>query len=173
MKLETERLTIDSFRESDKEDYFFNISHDTAVLRTFVCRYAQTMEDFDFAPILAKDTYYVIRRRQSGRMIGIILSCEQTSDACEIGYGLGSGHWGRGYATEAVRRFLEYLFCEKGMSTVYASFFPENTASRHVMEKCGMTYCRFAEKELEYLGKPRDLIYYSINKAQWRDHNGL
>ena len=30
------------------------------------------------------------------------------------------------------------------------------------MEKCGMTYDHFSEKEITYLGVPRDLTYYSI-----------
>ena len=30
--METERLTIDALRESDREDYFRNISHDRKVL---------------------------------------------------------------------------------------------------------------------------------------------
>ena len=34
--METERLILDSIRESDKEDYFINISHDKRVLETFI-----------------------------------------------------------------------------------------------------------------------------------------
>ena len=44
-------------------------------------------------------------------------------------YGIGSGYWNRGYATEAVHWFLEYLFREKGLKTVYASFFTGNDDS--------------------------------------------
>ena len=47
--METERLIIDSIREADKEDYYINISHDKRVLETFICRYADTLEDFDFS----------------------------------------------------------------------------------------------------------------------------
>jgi hypothetical protein len=31
------------------------------------------------------------------------------------------------------------------------------------MEKCGMTYDHFSEKELTYLGIERDLTYYAIH----------
>ena len=47
--METERLIIDQIRETDKEDYFINMSHDNKVLETFICRYADTMEEFDFS----------------------------------------------------------------------------------------------------------------------------
>ena len=162
--METERLIIDPIRVADKEDYFINISHDKKVLETFICRYADTLEDFDFSSYPGKQDLFAIRLKETGRLIGIILYFDEKEDSCEIGYGIGSGFWNQGYATEAVGRFLEYLFREKGMHTVYASFFTGNDASRRVMEKCGMTFDRFSEKELTYLGIERDLTYYAIHR---------
>lgn len=65
-----------------------------------------------------------------------------------------------------------YLFSEKGLHTVYASFFAGNDASRRVMEKCGMTYDHFSAKELTYLGKERDLTYYVIHRKTTEDKKG-
>ena len=169
MRIETKRLFIDPVRASDKADYFYNISHNQLVRKTFVCRYEDTLEAFDFAPILAKNNLFAIRLKGTDRLIGIILTCEETGDSCEIGYGLGSDHWGRGYATEAVRGFLEYLFSEAGFRSVRASFMPGNLASRHVMEKCGMTYSYFSEKELEYEGVQWDLTYYAVTRDGWEE----
>ena len=168
--METERLIIDPVRETDKADYFYNISHDRKVQETFVCRYAESLEDFDFAALLdacrGDDRLFAIRLKQTGRLIGILTCFDEREDSCEIGYGIGSAYWGHGYATEAVGRFLEYLFCERGFRTVCASYFDGNDASRRVMEKCGMTYSRFSEKELTYHGVERDLTYYSISRAE-------
>ena len=165
--MDTDRLTIDGVSESDKEDYFNNISHDRKVLETFICRYTETMEDLDFSAHLEayqkNNHLFAIRLKKTGRLIGIIIYFDEKEDSCEIGYGIGSGYWGRGYATEAVSRFLRYLFLEKGFKTVYASFFTGNDASRRVMEKCGMTFDRFSEKELSYMGRERDLTYYSLS----------
>lgn len=166
--METERLILDRIRETDKADYFLNISHDRKVLETFVCRYAETPEELDISPYLTNESMFAIRLKESGRLIGIILYFDEKDGECEIGYGLGSGYWGQGYATEAVHRFLEYLFLEKGFHSVCASFFTGNEASRRVMEKCGMTYSRFSEKELSYLGVERDLTYYSITLDKFR-----
>ncbi len=167
--METERLLIDPIRESDKADYFHNISHDKRVLETFICRYAETMEAFDFSSYPARRDLFAIRLKETGRLIGIILFSDEKEGSCEIGYGIGSDYWGKGYATEAVRCFLKYLFREKGFRNVYASFFTGNDASRRVMEKCGMTFQHFSEKELEYLGKARDLTYYSITRDREAD----
>ena len=164
--METERLILDPIRETDKADYFRNISHDKKVLETFICRYAESMETFDFSSYPGRQNLFAIRLKETGRLIGIILYSDEKEDACEIGYGLGSDFWGGGYATEAVRCFLDYLFREKGVRTVYASFFTGNDASRRVMEKCGMRFERLSEKELTYLGLERDLIYYRIDKQE-------
>ena len=162
--METKRLIIGPIRETDKEDYFINISHDKKVLETFICRYADTMEEFDFSSYPGRRDLFAIRLKETGRLVGILSLFDEKDGACEIGYGIGSRFWNRGYATEAVRRFLEYLFREKGMRRVYASFFTGNDASRRVMEKCGMRYDHFSEKELSYLGIERDLSYYVIRR---------
>ena len=158
--METERLIIDEIKESDKEDYFYNISHDKKVLETFICKHVEDIKDFDFSPYLANKNIYAIRLKSTNKLIGI----DETQESCEIGYGIGSNYWNNGYVTEAVKAFIKYLFEEKGFSTIYASFFVGNDASKRVMEKSGMTYNRYSPKELEYLGKERDLIYYSIKK---------
>ena len=102
--METQRLIIDKLRPGDKEDYFHNISHDKKVLETFICRYAESMDEFDFAPYLTNENLFAIRLKETGRLIGIILYFDEKDGGCEIGYGLGSEHWGRGYATEAAAR---------------------------------------------------------------------
>ena len=162
--METERLIIDSIRDTDKEDYFINISHNKKVLETFICRYVDSMEEFDFSSYPGRSDLFAIRLKKTGRLIGILSVFDEKDGACEIGCGIGSDYWGQGFGTEAVRRFLKHLFDERNCRTVYASFFPGNDASRHMMEKCGMRYDHFSEKELSYLGIERDLIYYMIQK---------
>ena len=162
--METERLIIDKIKETDKEDYYLNIPHDKKVLETFICPYEETLEDFDFSRYPGRENILARRLKDTGRLIGVLTLFGEEEDSCEIGYGIGSRYWNQGYTTEAVQRFLEYLMQKKGFRTVYASFFTGNEASKRVMEKCGMTYDRFSEKELTYLGVERDLIYYVIHK---------
>ena len=162
--MESERLIIDRIEKKDKEDYFDNISHDKKVLETFICKYAETLEEFDFSKYPDRDDLFAIRLKENRRLIGIILYFDEKDGCCEIGYGLGSAYWNKGYCTEAVGRFLRYLFDEKGLRKIYASFFTGNDASRRVMEKNGMVFDRFSEKEVTYLGIERDLTYYVKEK---------
>jgi len=163
--METDRLIIDKIRETDREDYFDNISHDKQVLETFICRYADSLETFDFSYYLGREDLFAIRLKETGRLIGVLVCFAESDDACEIGYGLGSRYWGKGYATEAAKRFVDYCLNDKGYRAVYASYFVGNDASRRVMEKCGMTYDRLEKNELEYRGVWRDLAYYVIRKS--------
>jgi len=163
MYRETERLIIDDIQPEDRAGYFENISHDKEVLKTFICRYQENLEDFDFEKYPGRTDLFAIREKATKAIIGVFVECDADREkgSLEIGYGLGSRYWGKGYMTEAVKAMLEY-YLSSGFSTVYASFFPENAASRRVMEKCGMTYSHTTEKELVYLGKERDLIYYRL-----------
>jgi ribosomal-protein-alanine N-acetyltransferase len=57
----------------------------------------------------------------------------------EVGYHVAPAARGRGYATEAARACLDAGLDELGLDRIVAVAWPENTASRRVMEKAGMT----------------------------------
>lgn len=160
----TERLEINRVTPDDKEDYFTNIVNDKKVLETFVCKYSDSLDEFDFEPYLKMDNLFAIRLKESNKLIGIILYFSEEGNSCEIGYCIGSGYWNNGYATEAVGAFIKYCFSNLNCEKVFTSFFTGNDASQKVMEKCGMKYDHFAEKEMEYLGEKRDLTYYVIER---------
>jgi RimJ/RimL family protein N-acetyltransferase len=56
----------------------------------------------------------------------------------EAAYVLRRDRWGRGYATEALRAVLEIGHGQLGLPRIVALAYPENDASRRVMEKAGM-----------------------------------
>lgn len=58
----------------------------------------------------------------------------------EVGYRFLRTHWGNGYATEAARASIEFGLGELRLERIVAVTLPSNRASRHVMEKCGMTF---------------------------------
>ena len=106
--METERLIIDRLKETDKDDYFLNISHDRNVLKTFMCVYCETPDELDFTSYPERKNIFAIRLKETGRLIGIILYHDEGDGSCEIGYGIGSSHWNRGYTTEAAKEFIKY-----------------------------------------------------------------
>ena len=66
---------------------------------------------------------------------------DQRGPEIEIGYRLAREHWGKGYATEAARAVLNWALGAAGgpaLERVIAVTYPQNTASRGVLEKLGM-----------------------------------
>lgn len=166
MRVETQRLLIDEIKETDRTDYFNNISHDTNVLKTFICNYCESLDDFDFNKYLGRNDLFAIRLKETGSLIGVFVECEVDKEnaSLEIGYGIGTPYWNRGYVTEVVKAMIDYYFTQTPFKTVFASFFTGNNASKRVMEKAGMVYSHTNLKELEYQGEERDLVYYKIEK---------
>jgi RimJ/RimL family protein N-acetyltransferase len=101
--------------------------------------------------------------REDGRMIGWCgLGFLPEIGETEVAYLLDKDYWNRGYATEAARISLGYGFEEAGLDRIIALAFPENAASRRVMEKNGMAY-----KDMIHIWK-LDLVIYSITCDVYR-----
>ncbi|MGE0715061.1 MAG: bifunctional GNAT family N-acetyltransferase/(deoxy)nucleoside triphosphate pyrophosphohydrolase [Alphaproteobacteria bacterium] len=82
---------------------------------------------------------FAITRRDDGAFIGNVgLERGDEPGEYEVGYWLGRPHWGRGYATEAVRAALRHAFADPDTRLVFAEIHPDNAASRRVLEKAGM-----------------------------------
>lgn len=55
----------------------------------------------------------------------------------ELGYMLSPAHWGKGYASEAVRAVLGFAFERMRLHRVEAELDPRNTASARLLERLG------------------------------------
>jgi RimJ/RimL family protein N-acetyltransferase len=62
------------------------------------------------------------------------------TEEIEVGYAFGPPAWGRGFATEAARAVVRWGFDDRSLSRIVAVAYPENDASRRVMDKLGMRY---------------------------------
>jgi RimJ/RimL family protein N-acetyltransferase len=58
-------------------------------------------------------------------------------DDLQVGYEFAPGAWGRGYATEAAGRVIEYMFEEIGLDRLVAIAREANPASLRVLSKLG------------------------------------
>lgn len=56
----------------------------------------------------------------------------------EIGWRLARDCWGKGYATEAARAALDFVFREQFLDAVVAFVVPANIASRSLMDRIGL-----------------------------------
>ena len=78
---------------------------------------------------------FIVMEKTEGRLIGICGVQPQLDFM--LGYWFGKPYWGRGYATEAVRRVTKFAFDELGTNRLTASWIDDNPASGRVLEKIG------------------------------------
>jgi [ribosomal protein S5]-alanine N-acetyltransferase len=77
--------------------------------------------------------------RATGDLIGYCgVELYENGPDVELGFCFARSAWGRGYATEAARAWLEHCFAALGFSRVLALVKPGNPPSIRVLEKLGM-----------------------------------
>lgn len=123
----------------------------TAALRT----YAEILEARGYS-------FLAVVERATGTLIGDggLHPLGGRGPDVELGYTLARTAWGRGYATELGRALVEHAFTVLGVQRVVAQVEPANLASRHVLEKLGMTRC---EQRLAY-GRPH--LFYALERRE-------
>lgn len=84
-----------------------------------------------------------------------------------VGYTFHPDYWGRGYATEATRAIIRYLFVDYGVDRVESSAHPDNPPSHRVMEACGLIYEGLTRQSFWVGDECSDDILYGMPRADW------
>jgi RimJ/RimL family protein N-acetyltransferase len=105
---------------------------------------------------------WAAEERSSGVMVGRVGFWRPEGwPGFEVGWTLRRAYWGRGYATEAARRALQYAFTELKQPHVLSLIHPDNAASIRVAQRLG-------ERLLgptEVMGK--QALVYRITREEW------
>lgn len=166
MKFSTERLQIKPIDMADKEAILDLLTNEivgkTYMLPTYKCREEAEPLFLRLVELSKADDRFVAGIYLDGKLIGMMNDVERKDKQIEMGYAYLPAYYNRGYATEAFKGAIDYLF-EQGFETVVAGAFSENPASLRVMEKCGMTHQTYTD-EIEYRGVTHTCVYYAITK---------
>jgi [ribosomal protein S5]-alanine N-acetyltransferase len=147
VELETPRLLLRPFTVSDR-DTIHAVYADPEVMRYVGHGAHRTMAETaralrGYADALAARGYgfVAVIERSTGALIGDagLHPLAGRGPDVELGYTLARAAWGRGYATEMGRALVAHAFGPLDLTRVMAQVEPENAASRHVLEKLGMT----------------------------------
>jgi RimJ/RimL family protein N-acetyltransferase len=112
-----------------------------------------------------------IIEKKDGNKIGFIAHFYVLHPAgrqLEIGYSLVPNERGKGYATEATKIMVDYLFLSKETVRIQAHIDPRNIASQKVVEKNGFKKEGLIRKYFFAKGEWRDMLLYSILKEEWK-----
>ena len=100
----------------------------------------------------------------------IIGSCSLGIDdgpVADVGYWLGTRHWGKGYATEAVRALIDHAFTEAGHTALHSAVRVTNPGSRRVLEKCGFQWTGVGLSRVRALGSSVPVDRFRLERGIW------
>lgn len=171
--LETERLILRRFTESDADD-LYALHNDPDVMR-YLNGGRHTPREVivgETLPTFIATDYLAALEKPSGAFLGWFhLRAPQggPEDEPELGYRLHKAAWGKGYATEGSRALIDQAFRELGARRVFAQTMAVNTRSRRVMERCGLRFARtfFMEFEDPLPGTEEGEVEYELLRADW------
>ena len=107
---------------------------------------------------------WVIDAHGDDVVAGTIGAYDYEDGQIEVGFSVARGWQGRGIATEALKKVLEYLTENEGISCVTAWCAAENTGSRKVLEKAGMKHVRTEKEGLTVGGTTYDKMIYECKQ---------
>jgi [ribosomal protein S5]-alanine N-acetyltransferase len=111
---------------------------------------------------------FLIKLKESQTIIGGIgLYLHEHFKRAAIGYWLGLDYWNKGYASEASRRLIDFGFDVLALERIEGEYFPENTASRRVMEKAGMQFEGIMRNYLQKDDMNKDNGICAIIRQDW------
>jgi len=186
MMIETERLILRPFRESDVEDVFEYLHH--PAVNCFACMELKTLDDAKAEMknrIDETEYYFAIMLKDNGKVIGEIDAYPETGEPHEDEntvkdtfspcWMLNAQYQGKGYAYEAAYAFYDYLFLKKGARRIYAYTEDYNLRSQHLCEKLGMRREGVFREFVSFVPNPdgtphyENTMQYAILKYEWEE----
>lgn len=146
--LETERLVLRPWKETDAES-LFEYAKDPDIGPIAGWPPHQNIEEslHIIKTVFIGPECYAICEKNTGKAIGAIelkmkghTDMTDREDECELGYWLGKPFWGRGYMPEAATELLRHGFETLGMTTIWCGYYDGNYKSKRVQEKVGFLY---------------------------------
>lgn len=99
--------------------------------------------------------------------IGMVAVDWRDDQVPELGYWLGVDYWGRGFATEAARAVIDFVFEEYNIAQLTAGARVTNPASRNVLEKCGFQWTGVELHRFEALGGSTPVDRFRLGRGVW------
>ena len=170
MIIETERLILRPFRESDAADVFEYLRE--PVVNCFANMQLNSLEEAkeEMEKRVGETEYYfAIVLKDADKVIGEIDAYPEhgephnTSspfDTFSPCWMLNDVYQGKGYAYEAAHAFFDYLFRAKGARRIYAYTEDYNLPSQHLCEKLGMRREGLFKEFVSFVNNPDGTPHY-------------
>ena len=102
-----------------------------------------------------------------GTLIGACGLDMREAPTPEVGYWLGVEHWGKGYATEALRALIDRAFGDLDHPALQAGARVTNPASRRVLEKCGFQWTGVGLYRIRAINSSAPIDRFRLDRGLW------
>ena len=179
--LETERLTLRPWKESDAEAlYRYACNPNIGPIAGWPPHTSvENSREIIKTVLSAPETYAVVLKetKETVGSVGImtarseICSAKMTDSECEIGYWIGEPYWGQGLIPEAVGKLIRYAFEDLQMTTIWCGYYDGNEKSKRAQEKCGFIYSHTEDnKPVPLLNEVRTEHFTKITLEDWKNN---
>lgn len=174
----TDRLILRKLEIVDREDFFkYRSLPEVYEYQSFIPKNINAVDDFIIGipttPNIPNTWFQLaIVNKNVDMLIGDIgIHFLEDNDQIEVGYTLAPSYQGQGYAIEALKAVINYLFFDLKKHRITASVDPNNSKSIRLLENLGM------RKEGHFIKSFRmgdmwfDDCIYAILEDEWKEYN--
>lgn len=173
--IETQRLVLRKFNIDDYQMMFDNWASDSAVAKNAGWPKHENPEDTKGLVQMWVEEYkeenvfnWIVELKNQFPIGSItVIRKDLINRTCEIGYNIGQKYWNNGYATEAIKAVIDYLFSLDLFNTITAQCFEYNVASSRVLEKNGFSKEGILRNRYIMDGKSINLVELSLLKEEY------
>lgn len=180
MQIETERMILRPWQESDAES-LYRYAQDPEVGPAAGWQPHTSVENSReiIRGVLSDAGDFAITLKGVDEAIGSISimrkghgSAPIQDDEAELGYWIGKPYWGQGLVPEAVNALLGCCFTKLDCRGVWCAYYEGNEKSRRVQEKCGFVERCRAEVFCAPMNERRMEIFNYIARDRWEEMRG-
>lgn len=135
----------------------------------YLVKYAEAWID-THPNLLSNGSEYplAIVSKEEKDIIGTItIRIDKENNKGELGYWIGRDYWGKGYATEAVKKMMDYGFNKCHLHKMWATALSRNKASTIVLEKSGLQMEAIFRENKRIGNVYEDVCIYGLLKREY------
>lgn len=195
IQLETERLILRRFNENDYKGMYDNWASDLETNKYVSYKPRQNYEETkqiinDWISEYENGWMnWVVELKENHEIIGNIevIAKSKKHNNCEIGYTYGSKFWGKGYATEVLKKVIEFLLFDCDFHLVEARQYFVNKYTLHTIMNMSLdnfvigradidnegrdSFCYLLERSMQNLGQMRGSFVSKFGVWYSKDDN--
>ena len=174
VRLETDRLILRAFSESDLDDFYAYASvPGVGEMAGWSHHKSKDTSKVVLRSFLEGKEVFALYHKNDGKVIGSLgIHKLKANDEEEykdlkiksIGYVLSKDYWGQGLMPEAIKAVIEYGFDILNLDAFICGHFSDNIQSKRVIEKCGFSFTKRSISHMNQLERDIETLNYILLK---------